>query len=447
MEKLVTDPGFDLQGRLGNFAISDILQMISFSGKTGTLTLIQGWNTRTITYEQGRIVYVAAGARLPGMFDLLVRTGRLQRHQVDGFRARRPGKTDEEMLDELVKRQLLSKQDLDRCNELLLESAVYTLFLWRNCEFTFKAGEVVMEDGIAVTVDGNHLIIEGTRRVDEWIEISPIVPSIFMIFRKRPNLVDRPVPQEHRQIYELVDGQRDVINIARAANMTQFETARHLYDLVREKYVESLPPNKRRLCDLFTLAVESIYLKLVLFDYSRDALMFENQLNRFSIDNRLRVRMAAGKIIRTDLETPLGATELVDLYKLFIGVQNNKFAKSYEPHVAQGLLEGLYLNSDPEIRMMMRLYDFIEIEGLLLLDMFDKRSGRRGQTDELLARREDDPSNTERLVGPGGVSPAPPAAPLRPTPISTALHGPTGQPVDRPTPATGGGAGARPASA
>ena len=392
---------FDLQGRLGNFAISDILQMISFSGKTGTLTLIQGWNTRTITFEQGRIVYVAAGARLPGMFDLLMRTGRLQRYQVEGFRARRPGKTDEEMLAELVQRQLLSKQDLDRCNELLLETAVYTLFLWRNCEFTFTAGEVILEGGIGLTVDGNHLIIEGTRRVDEWIEISPYVPSVFMIFRKRPNLVDRPVPADHRQIYDLVDGQRDVINLSRAANTTQFDTARHLYELAKGKYVETLPPNKRKLCDLFTLAVESIYLKLVLFDYSRDALMFENQLNRFSIDNRLRVRMAAGKIIRTDLETPIGATELVDLYKLFIGIQNNKFSKTYDVHVAQGLMEGLYLNSDPEIRLMMRMYDFIEIEGLLLLDMFEhRRAVRRGQTEELVAPRAGAPlASTDQLIG------------------------------------------------
>ena len=32
---------FDFQGRLGNFLISDLLQMIQLSGKTGTLTLGQ----------------------------------------------------------------------------------------------------------------------------------------------------------------------------------------------------------------------------------------------------------------------------------------------------------------------------------------------------------------------------------------------------------------------
>jgi hypothetical protein len=364
---------FDLQGRLGNFLISDILQMISFSGKTGTLTLIQGWNTRTISFDQGQICYVAAGARLPGMFDLLVRIGRVNRHQVEGFKARRPGKSEEEMLAELVQRRLLDREDLDRCHELLLESAVYTLFLWRNCLFTFKAGEVVRSGGVAVTVDGNHLIIEGTRRVDEWIQISPIVPSVFMIFRQRPHLIERTVPEELEKVYRYVDGQRDVAAIARATGLTQFDAAKALYDLVQARFVEAIPPDRRKVCDLFNLAVESIYLKLVLYDYSRDALLFENELNRFAVENRLKVRMAAGKIIRSDLETPIGPTGLVDLYKLFIGIQNNKFSKMFEPQIFQGLMEGLYLNSDPEFKAMMRMYEFIEIEGLLFLDMFDRR--------------------------------------------------------------------------
>lgn len=169
-------PEFDLQGRLGNFLISDLIQMIGLSGKTGTLTLIQGWNKRTITFEHGRISNVASDARLPGLFELLARTGRLTRKQIEAFRARRPGRREEEMIGELLERKLLSQADLSRCNEMLLESSVYTLFLWRNCALTFKAGVIDKEGGVPVTVDGNHLIIEGTRRVDEWVEISPVVP-------------------------------------------------------------------------------------------------------------------------------------------------------------------------------------------------------------------------------------------------------------------------------
>src|SRR5206468_10342071 len=74
---------FDLQGRLGCFTLSDLLQTLSFTQKTGTLTLIQGWNTRTICYEQGRITYIAAATRLPNAVELLLQNGRLTPQQLE----------------------------------------------------------------------------------------------------------------------------------------------------------------------------------------------------------------------------------------------------------------------------------------------------------------------------------------------------------------------------
>jgi hypothetical protein len=374
---------FDLQGRLGNFLISDLLQMIQLSGKTGTLALLQGWNHRTITFEQGRITYVASGSRLPSQFDLLVRTGRLTRHQVEAFRQRRPGKSDEDMIEELVKRKLLDRAAIDRCNEQLLESAIYTLFLWRNCAFTFKAGEICKTNGVVVSVDGNHLIIEGTRRVDEWIEISPVVPSVFVIFRQRPHLIERTIPDHLRKVFECVNGERDVTGIARATGLSQFDAARALYDLAQERFVESNPPNKVKVVELFKLCVESIYMKMVLYERSRLALEFEHELNRFAADNNLRVRMASGRTNRGDIETLLNPMDLIELYKTFIGIQNNKLSKVFEPRVFQGLMEGLYLNADPEMQSMMRMYEFFDIDGLAILDMFDSSQPRR-QTGELL---------------------------------------------------------------
>ena len=43
------DDEYDLRGKLGAFSISDLFQVFSFLEKSGTLTMIQGWNTRTIS--------------------------------------------------------------------------------------------------------------------------------------------------------------------------------------------------------------------------------------------------------------------------------------------------------------------------------------------------------------------------------------------------------------
>jgi hypothetical protein len=361
------DDEYDLRGKLGAFTISDMFQMFSYLQKTGTLTMIQGWNSRTITFENGRITYVAAGSRLPNIADLLIRNGRVDRNYVERLRVSRS--TDHDIVKILMDAGKVNHDDLQQCQDQLLEISIYTLFLWRNCYFTFKAGEVVKEGGVAVTTpDSTHLIIEGTRRVDEWIEISPVVPSQFLIFRKRQKLPATRPPQQVFDVFHAIDGQRDVIATARSLGKTQFSTAKAVAELVTRGYIEAMPPNRSKVIELFNQAVESIYLKLVLFDYSRAALEFENQLNRFAIENRLKVRMSAGKILISDANTPISVTELVDLYKLFIGINNNKFAKEFEPVVAQGLMEGLYRHTDAETQQMMRMYEFVELEGLLLLD-------------------------------------------------------------------------------
>jgi len=373
------DPDVDLQGKLSVFSLSDLFQMLSFTRKTGTVTLIQGWNSRTITFEDGRVSYVAAGSRLPTMVELLHRNGKVDREQMETLKQSR-ARSSAEMIEQLRSAGAITAEDLQTCREQLLELSIYTLFLWRNCYFTFKAGEVVREGGVAVDVDSMQIIIEGTRRVDEWIEVSPVVPSVYMIFRTRK---DRPLespPGDLTLTLNLIDGTRDVFAISRRLGFTQFQTARALYELVQRGYIEAVPPNKLKVVELFNLAVESIYIKLCMFDKARIALEFEHQLNRFAIENRLKTRMAAGKILMTDLHTPITPVELVDLYKLFIAIQNNKFSKMFEPVIAQGLMEGLYLHTDAEFRQMMRMYEFYEIEGLLLFDMFkgEKSAARVG---------------------------------------------------------------------
>ncbi len=368
---------FDLQGKLGAFSISDIFQMFSYTEKTGTLAMIQGWNTRTISFERGRISYVAAGSRLPTMPDLLLRNGIVDRATLE--QAAESAYTDAEITSILLKQGTITSEDIRHCQDQLLEISIYTLFLWRNCYFTFKAGELVKEGGVAVNVDSTHLIIEGTRRVDEWIEVSPVVPSVFMIFRKHQRPPHARVESHLADVFRLIDGQSDVVSIARAVGATQFEAAKTLFDLTQAGYIEAIPPNRVKVIELFNQAVESIYLKLVLFDYSRAALQFENQLNRFAVENKLKVRMSAGKILISDTNTRISTTELVDLYKLFIGIQNNKFSKEFEPVVSQGLMEGLYRHTDPEMQALMRMYEFVEIEGLALLEQMGSGMGRRAR--------------------------------------------------------------------
>ena len=72
--------------------------------------------------------------------------------------------------------------------------------------------------------------------------------------------------------------------------------------------------------------------------------------------------MAANTLAQVDHHDP---TALLDLYKLFIAIENNKFAKLFPPDIRKGLTEALYQHMDNESRALMRMYEFHAMEGLL----------------------------------------------------------------------------------
>jgi hypothetical protein len=430
---------FDLQGRIGCFSLSDLLQTLSFTQKTGTLTLIQGWNTRTICYEQGRITYLAAATRLPTAVELLLQAGNLDQKKLlhtlgpnwkrmlgvqdpehvepdsepapalaaastngNGGSSRKPRPdpyspsakatdpylTDFDDLETfvppdysaslaarnapdpssiLLKYKLATPEELQWCEEQMMETTIYTLFLWRNCRFTFQGDLLVKTDGIPVSVSAEKLIIEGTRRVDEWIRISPVIPSVLMAFRRLPRPVTGPLSDEAREVLTLVDGVSDVASIARKRQRTQFDTAKLLHGLTKLGLIQPVPPDKTTVMELFKYTVEAIYIKLVMYGYSRKAMEFEYELNRFARENKLKVRMHIGKIRLTDQDLNIDPTALLDLYKLFIAIENNKFAKLFPGEIRKGLTEALYQHMDSSARALMRMYEFHALEGLLIM--------------------------------------------------------------------------------
>ena len=353
----------DLVGRLKSFTFSDLLQLISLSGQTGTLALTQGWNSRTLTFERGRISYISSATRLPTAGQLLLAAGRIDRVALDAAHAAQAA-TGVSVEEALLATGAVDAADLRRCRDQQLEETIYSLFLWRSCRFTFTCGEIEKEEGgIAVDLASERLIMDGTRRVDEWIAISPSVPSVRLIFV--PTGRGQPDDEGDRALLGLLDGKRDLAAVAAAAGTTQFDVARAMHRLVQAGQARAMAPDKVKIVELFSFLCESIHLKLMMFGHSADAMLFERELNRFAQENGLKVRMRGGKVALSDVQTPVASTALIDLYRLFIAIQNNHFTRRFDAEVVHGLVEGLYLHVGRELQDMLVMYEFVQPEGLL----------------------------------------------------------------------------------
>ena len=369
METTEREP--DMQGRLSHLLLIDILQLLSLSGQTGTLELRQGWNTRSILFQEGRLTHISQGTRHVSVGELLVKSGRLNAQQID-FLAQRSRQSGRALSKLLLDSGLVTNDDLRACLDQQLEEAIYSLFLWRDCEFRFYWGEpqnLDLENTLPVDISSERLIMEGTRRVDEWSAISPTIPSLRMIFfpttpaERLPQARLEGLNQRDQRVLAQVDGRSDVIAIASYAGMTRFDAVRSLATLANAGLIRASVPSKPRITELFKLLLETIYKKLSLFGYIPLARQFELELNTFSRQHGLKVRMYTGSVTLTDLETLVGSMALIDLYKLFMNVQLNYFSKTLPPEIANGLLQGLYNHADPELQELLRLYDFYSPDG------------------------------------------------------------------------------------
>ncbi len=166
------------QGSLSELHLPDIIQLVSVSGKTGVFRLIDGAHKGDIWLHEGRIVHAE--------------------HE-----------------------------------DLTGEEAVYALAIWRTGEFRFEAGIVPPRQTIQKS--NTNLLMEAARRLDEWRVLSKKIPSVelvpeFVILETREGQINLNTMEW--LLLSKIDGQRSVKQIAMAAGMSVFDSAKLLYGLV-----------------------------------------------------------------------------------------------------------------------------------------------------------------------------------------------------------------------
>jgi len=229
-------------GNLKTVAFPDILQLLSTGKKTGILAITRGQTQKEICFKSGNIIY-ANSKNDEGDFlgNLLMRRGRITK--VDLEKALHLHRSTGKKLGiVLVDMELFSREEIADCLKLQVEEIIYNLFSWPEGEFVFQEGKLPQVKDVLVELQTMNVIMEGTRRIDEWIEIQKNLPKENEILRvvvaprtKKDELV---LSLEEFQILSLIDGERTVPEIASRSPIGEFPTYRGIYKLVHGGLVE-----------------------------------------------------------------------------------------------------------------------------------------------------------------------------------------------------------------
>ncbi len=171
------DPDHAVSGSLSELYFPEAMQLILAYGKSGVLNLQDGDHEGRVYLKQGQIIHAELGA-------------------TEG------------------------------------EEAFYKLALWNKGHFRFQIGEPAPRE--TINKSGTNLLIEATRRLDEWNMISSKIPSFDVVAKLVPldGAGSIRLTGNDWKIVRQVDGQRSVRQIAEKLGADLFETGRILFNLI-----------------------------------------------------------------------------------------------------------------------------------------------------------------------------------------------------------------------
>lgn len=224
----------ELEGRLnGPLTLPEVLQFLGMGRMTGTLTCVNGDYSASLTLRQGRLVNSSSVGRPRRLGQMLINRGLVDRMAVEEALAYQQDFSPETPLGRiLVHRGHITMDQLRHAIRLQLEEELWDLFSMREGSYKFEHGsmDAVGIDSV-VELDVEPLILEGTRRLDEWSRIVKNIPgdSAIPSIMSTEEAMDREMlhfSDSEWRVLSLVNGTFDMGCIAARSGLGKFETFR-----------------------------------------------------------------------------------------------------------------------------------------------------------------------------------------------------------------------------
>ena len=163
-----------LVGNLEDLPLTDIFQIVSLSKRTGVLNIASETERASITFMNGNVIKCSSTQNKEPLGFLLKQKGWITDEQ-EAFVLREQEETREPFGTVLVRKNIVSKEKMERFLEKYIQTIIIDLISWEEGTFDFNllssakdvfplnGSDLVLDRGM----DTQHLIIEGLRLLDE----------------------------------------------------------------------------------------------------------------------------------------------------------------------------------------------------------------------------------------------------------------------------------------
>jgi hypothetical protein len=217
-------------GSLAEHDFPSLVQEFSEQRRTGVLTLTHAGVGRSVTIQEGRLVFASSSSPDDRMGPLLLRRGRITLRQLtDAAGAVAPGKR---LGAVLVEQGVLTPKDLIAAVVEHTQEIIYGAFAWTEGQYRLQEG-VPSSEPITLKISTPDIIMEGIRRIDSWSRIDRAVGGVDARYERSPAYADvirgmRAAP-EKMALLRAFDQPARVEALCGAAGLPDFEVCRALW--------------------------------------------------------------------------------------------------------------------------------------------------------------------------------------------------------------------------
>lgn len=235
-----------IEGPLRELGLSELFQMLDFSGKTGTLT-VRGESRphpALVHFDRGGVV----GAELPGTLGrlghILMRAGKITEAQMEAALREQQSGPRRPYGAILVEKGWGSAEDVQHYLRFQVEETIFELVRWTEGYFRFEEEFAVHGDSVPIRLSIQSLLMEAARRIDEWTTIETAVPHMTVVpvlvvgeAAGRGNVELDLRPAEWEVLGE-INGEHTLKQIADELASSDFAVAKTIFGLISAGVVE-----------------------------------------------------------------------------------------------------------------------------------------------------------------------------------------------------------------
>ena len=232
----------ELEGKLKSFSLPEVLQFLSMGKMTGTLTIRHHNHKVALLIKEGKIINVTQ-VRVRKIGQMLVESGIVKRKDVEeAIDFQRQMGQDMMLGHVLIERNFITREQLSQMLRLQIEEEIWDLFSWDEGDFKFEYGIDSRFDDKMVDIDIQPLLLEGTRRQDEWNKIKKIIPDEKAIVKIIPPQIDfsfdLDLTQNEWRVLSLIDGHVSISTLCNRSGLGRFDTFRILNSFLSYAIIE-----------------------------------------------------------------------------------------------------------------------------------------------------------------------------------------------------------------